>query len=93
MDGKNCSNCDIFKSYNDFYDKDSKCIKCRSIINKQKRSNNRKTLIDFQDKMEKLQGLNNMLIEENIKKDKIITELYEEIKELKNKHKRNGIIY
>lgn len=34
-----------------------------------------------------------MLIEENIKKDKIIAELYEEIKELKNKHKRNGIIY
>ncbi len=73
MDERKCSNCDIFKYYNEFYDKDSKCMNCRSIINKQKRLNNRKTLINFQ--------------------DKIITTLYEEIKELKNKYKRNGMIY
>lgn len=88
---KLCVNCNSIKYIKNFYEKDSNCIKCRSLLNKEKRIQLKETMKILYEKMDKLQNINNMLIEKNIKKDKLNRKLQDELNNIKDRYKRNGI--
>lgn len=90
---KYCKSCNLLKPNDDFYKGELKCKRCKYLCQKEK-TESKKSLIKYlQDKIEKTQNINNMLIENNIKKDGEIKILRTENDKLKILNKRNGTLF
>lgn len=83
MSTKYCKFCDKTKNKSDFYDKDAKCKQCKFLYQKDRLNNNKNSTKSLNNKIDKIQDINNKLIESLLKKDLEIEKLTEEINKLK----------
>lgn len=90
---KYCKRCNVLKPFDNFYKGELKCKNCKYLIQKEKIESTKQLIKMLYDKIEKLHNINNMLIENNIKKDAEIKILRDENERLKILKKRNGTIF
>lgn len=88
-----CRSCNLLKTNEDFYNGELKCKKCKYLSQKEKIESTKQLIKTLYDKIEKVQNINNMLIENNINKDTEIKILRDENEKLKIFKKRNGAIF
>lgn len=90
---KYCKKCNELKTVDDFYKDELKCKNCKYLNQKEKIESTKQLIKSLYDKIEKLHNINNMLIENNIKKDTEIILLRDENEKLKILKKRKGAIF
>lgn len=90
---KYCKICKTLKINTEFYKGELKCKNCKYLCQKEKIESTKILIKNLQDRIEKMQDINNMLVENNVIKDIEIKELRKENTELKLLNKRNGTIF
>lgn len=90
---KYCKNCKILKTIDSYYKWELKCKECKYLYQKEKTESTKQLIKNLQDKLNKTQDINNMLIENNIKKDIEIKTLRDENEKLKMANKRKGTVF
>lgn len=79
MSTKYCKFCEKTKNKSDFYEKDAKCKQCKFLYQKDRLNNNKNSTKSLSNKIDKLQDINNQLIESLLKKDLEIERLTKEL--------------
>lgn len=79
MSTKYCKFCEKTKNQSDFYPRDAKCKQCKFLYQKDRLNNNKDSNKSLNNKIDKLQDINNQLIESLLKKDLEIERLTKEL--------------
>lgn len=80
---KKCKSCNEDKNKSDFYGRDIKCKECKSLEQKDRNKHKKDLTKTLNEKIDKLQDINNQLIESLLQKDLEIQNLTKEINKLK----------
>lgn len=83
MDTKKCKGCNKIKDKSDFYGRDIKCKECKSSEQKDRIKHKKDLTKTLNEKIDKIQDINNKLIESLLQKDLEIQNLTKEINKLK----------
>lgn len=85
---KICKICNLLKNKDEFYNNDTRCKECKYIYQKERNESTKQMIKELQNKLDKIQFINNIMIENILKKDTEIQTLREEIYKIKEKDKR-----